>query len=146
MDDQNDEYTFSWTGPNSFTSTMEDIDDLMIGCYELYVVNIETGCSLDTIICVDDLTDVLSTEHQSIVQLYPNPVNDLLFIEFNDFIQEYLEIEFISITGRAFAKVKKQQGEKIVVFQTGEFPAGYYTLRIKGYGPRQTLMLRMIRL
>ncbi len=42
-------YTFSWTGPNGFTSTSEDITGLAEGTYNLTVID-ENGCTASRII------------------------------------------------------------------------------------------------
>ena len=67
----NDPYTFEWTGPNDFTSDMEDLEMLLPGTYQLNITD-ENGCSYpvtafvpeveasdftignDTIICEDE--------------------------------------------------------------------------------------------
>lgn len=38
-------YTYSWTGPNSFTSTDQDITDLCAGSYNVFITDPTTGCT-----------------------------------------------------------------------------------------------------
>ena len=73
-------YEYFWSGPNLFFSNSEDIYDLEIGCYSLELINTQNYCTLDTVICVDDLTDAGGWMVNDIL-LYPNPFTDKLMVE-----------------------------------------------------------------
>lgn len=45
-------YTFTWTGPNSFSSNSEDINQLLSGSYNLHIDD-NNGCGYDNVIVVN---------------------------------------------------------------------------------------------
>ena len=45
-------FTYSWTGPNGFTSTSEDISGLKNGNYKITVTDVQSGCTLQKTIVV----------------------------------------------------------------------------------------------
>ena len=46
------DYLYSWTGPNSFTSTSKNIENLNVGTYEVTVID-KLGCTLKRTIIID---------------------------------------------------------------------------------------------
>ena len=51
----NSSLTYSWTGPNLFTSNMQDISSLIAGSYEIVITD-QNGCTfVDTVILKDPL-------------------------------------------------------------------------------------------
>jgi gliding motility-associated-like protein len=50
-------YTFSWAGPNGFTSSDQDISDLEEGCYTLTVTD-DNGCVKTAEICITSVPSV----------------------------------------------------------------------------------------
>ena len=46
------DYLYSWTGPNSFTSTSKSIVNLNVGTYEVTVID-KLGCTLKRTIIID---------------------------------------------------------------------------------------------
>ena len=52
--------TYSWTGPNNFTSTNEDITNLSAGSYNL-VITSDGGCGLDTTVLVTEPAALTAT-------------------------------------------------------------------------------------
>lgn len=52
--------TFSWTGPNAFVSTSEDISALETGSYTVIVTDPTSGCTATSIIAVGDATPTIS--------------------------------------------------------------------------------------
>ncbi len=62
----NPDYGFEWSGPDSFTSSSEDLINLAAGDYTLTITD-DLGCSLDTLISLNEPTvlevlDLLSTD------------------------------------------------------------------------------------
>lgn len=50
-------YSFSWTGPNNFSSQNQSIFDLVdAGCYDLLITDSQSGCTKLTTICIQDLS------------------------------------------------------------------------------------------
>jgi subtilisin-like proprotein convertase family protein len=146
MDDPEGSYDFFWKGPNDYSSDQEDIEDLGVGCYELKVLNLDSGCELDTIICVDDLTSILSGLTSEEVYIYPNPVNDRLYLDFQDQSGEILQVELIDITGKVSYKVEKPASEQRLEIRTDIFPEGLYALRVSGDSLKKNLVIRIVKL
>jgi hypothetical protein len=73
-------YVIQWSGPDDFSAETLDIDSLDIGCYNIIVTHIETECTFDTTICVDDFTSTNNIKQDIEVELFPNPSNGQLTI------------------------------------------------------------------
>lgn len=94
-------YTYSWTGPNGFTSDDLDIDSLEIGCYTLVITQLETGCTRDTTICVHDLTNLLLHEaREELVVVYPNPAKDRITILLNSSFNPKARLQITDLNGK----------------------------------------------
>ncbi len=55
--------TYSWTGPNDFTSTNEDITNLFAGSYNLIITS-DAGCGLDTTVLVTEPAALTATTNE----------------------------------------------------------------------------------
>ncbi len=53
-------YNLSWTGPNGFTSTTDNLSDLTAGCYDLTVID-ANACEASASVCIDE-PDALDIE------------------------------------------------------------------------------------
>lgn len=93
-------YTYSWTGPNGFTSTNEDPSGLESGDYDVTVTD-ANGCVYQTSIFVDSQLGIL--ENGFAFTIYPNPSNGQINIELLNF-NEIVEIELLDVTGRLIMK------------------------------------------
>ncbi|MBL6449432.1 gliding motility-associated C-terminal domain-containing protein [Fulvivirga sp. 29W222] len=60
-------FTYSWTGPNGFTSTSEDISTLEDGTYDITVTDTNTGCTATTSIVVNDATVAVTITTDNVV-------------------------------------------------------------------------------
>jgi hypothetical protein len=75
-------YDYSWTGPNGFTSTSEDLTDLFSGTYLVTVTDIN-GCILDTTVT---LTEPSGLSQTAVVSIFPNGDNISCFGASDGFI------------------------------------------------------------
>lgn len=66
-------YTFSWTGPNGFTSTDEDPTGLEAGTYDVTITD-DNGCTTTVQVIVGTQVSVYEQDGLAI-NLYPNPSN-----------------------------------------------------------------------
>ncbi len=89
------------------------IDDL-----ELWAINIEAP--------------LLVTNNTSHFSVYPNPANDNLNIEFNEFIDN-MEIRLINPLGQILLS-EDYTNSKTMSLNCENIPAGYYTLNISSPG------------
>ncbi|MBN4062501.1 T9SS type A sorting domain-containing protein, partial [Bacteroidales bacterium AH-315-I05] len=87
-------FTYSWTGPNSFTATTEDISALQAGTYYVTVTNTSNGCGKtgNTTITepaaftsqgetLTEINEPIETATQNVrLNVYPNPTNGVVNI------------------------------------------------------------------
>ena len=77
-------YTYSWSGPDAFTSSDEDLNGLAGGTYTLVITD-TNDCTASIEVVVDDLIDGVREMNGSWeVTAYPNPTADLLWLETSD--------------------------------------------------------------
>ena len=97
-------YSFNWTGPSAFYSSLQNLSNLKKGCYYLTVTDANDCIATTDSACVDDLrTGVSSVESNMELKLYPNPANDILYLKYNkDAVSNPggLKIEILTISGR----------------------------------------------
>jgi hypothetical protein len=126
-------YAFEWTGPNGFSANTEDIESLEAGCFSLTMTHLETNCSIDTIICVQDLTSVfgpLNTENY--ISFFPNPANSSITIVFNDEMAGEFLIMVIDPEGRTIFKKCNELTEYQTTINVSSLNPGIYSLVIEG--------------
>jgi hypothetical protein len=123
-------YAYSWTGPNAFTSSLQNPGNLEKGCYYLTVTDANDCIATADSACVDDLrTGVLSIENKMELKLYPNPANDILYLKYNkDAVSNPggLKIEILSVSGRV-VKIRENIADKIDISYLDE---GIYFINI----------------
>ncbi len=104
-------YTFGWTGPNSFLSTSKNIDNLEAGCYTLTVTD-ANGCTLvsDEICIEDKRTAVEEIENDNDFQIYPNPAKNHIniFNKNSDFANSVEKIEIFDSSGLKVLEKNKE--------------------------------------
>jgi len=92
-------YTFSWTGPNGFTESTEDISGLEGGTYSVTITD-DNGC----VIAVNNIQVVsfvnLNELEDALFTVYPNPTNGIVNVELKNPNADALSIQVTDITGR----------------------------------------------
>ncbi len=74
-------YIYEWTGDNDFYSAEQNLNNLSIGEYQLKVMD-ANGCETSPlIITMDALTNIEEVKELSDIQIFPNPVKDILQIQ-----------------------------------------------------------------
>ena len=114
-------YTYSWTGPNGYSSTEEDISGLAPGLYTVIIADTNGCTSFPGPIEILDQT--VSTNHVANLnaRVYPNPANEQLIIDIDNISS--FQLELMSLDGRT---MKVWDGERIL--EIGDIPAGIYVL------------------
>jgi len=79
-------FTYSWTGPNGFSATSQDVFDIEIGDYTVVVTD-ENGCDTSKTFTVE-LTGVEDLTNGGL-KLFPNPSSSLITIQSNQTITDY---------------------------------------------------------
>ncbi len=105
IDNTSRAYGIEWIGMNglNFQSNEEDIDSLEAGCYQLTVWDSILGCSIDTIICIEDKTTVINDIYfnNNLVNIYPNPANNMIFFKTTDNSSNIKYIEILDSSGKS---------------------------------------------
>lgn len=79
-------FTYAWTGPDGFTASTEDINDIEIGDYTLIATD-ANGCS-DTMVFTVDLTGLTNLGSEGF-KLYPNPASESITISSTNILSTY---------------------------------------------------------
>jgi len=112
----------SHTWPESFS----DVPINIIGNYPGHNALFPYGYSSSFTIGVDELS---ANEYE--IQVFPNPVEDNLYIKFST--SEPLTINIFDITGRVLLRENKQSDETISI-GVGDFKPGIYIVTVSGEG------------
>ena len=125
-------YTFSWEGPDGYSSTSEDIFNLIEGCYHLVVTNAQ-NCTRDTTICLTNTTGThqYRDEKPSLVCI-PNPAEDRMTALLTARNSTPLEWILSDISG----KILLYEHENTAVFspEVSGLKNGLYVLTVKFSG------------
>jgi lysyl endopeptidase len=90
-------YSYAWTGPNSFSSSLEDLTGLNAGMYSVTVTD-ANGCSYN-VAGIEVLSTVGIGENSIEFSIYPNPSNGIFNIQLNNSGNE-VKIDIVDVTGR----------------------------------------------
>lgn len=93
-------YDFFWTGPNDYTGTTQNPNDLEAGNYSLTVTD-ANGCTnvfAATVDFVSSVRNIRSNTH--LISLAPNPGNDLFTILLPEHLSGEWQVQCVSADGR----------------------------------------------
>ncbi len=94
-------YTYSWTGPNGFTSTAANLSNLTaLGTYNVTVSD-QNGCS-DSQSFVLDYVGLEETTQAVTVKCYPNPAKELINFEVSEDVKA---IQILDFTGKVISEI-----------------------------------------
>jgi len=124
-------YSYSWSGPNGFTSTNEDISGLESGNYTVTITD-ANGCTFQRAdIFVDSQLGLF--ENGFAFTIYPNPSNGIFNVQLLNF-EDAVQIQILDVTGRlvfdkqyesqslfSFDLTDKADGTYFVTLSSGEF-------------------------
>lgn len=101
-----------------------------------YACIITNGCAVDTTDCVSITvqTTAVDSEFKSMTKVFPNPVNDMLYIDSNEKIQS---LKIFSATGQLMY-VANQETKSI---NTASYPSGIYFIQINTTNNVQSIKL-----
>tara|TARA_B100001287_G_scaffold49012_1_gene38053 strand:+ start:3109 stop:6105 length:2997 start_codon:yes stop_codon:yes gene_type:complete len=119
-------YSFTWTGPQNFSSSSEDLINLTSGVYQVTIID-DNGCESDEFqINVDSHLSV-NENHLDAFNVFPNPSNGEFFITFKKAVKEKIDIRVFDLTGRVvyFSSIKDVKDFKINLL---DIQAGVYFL------------------
>jgi len=69
---------------------------------------------------------------EELLSIYPNPVDELLFISYKSSVDQNIIIEIVAITGRLFFREKNlvKAGENVLSVSLGDYSEGIYLIRV----------------
>lgn len=118
-------YTYSWTGPNGFTSTSQDLTGLEGGDYQVTITD-DNGCTFTTTFTVESGVGIYTNQLIDL-SIYPNPTKGELNIVFASSIDATITV--YSSVGQKLLEVSNF-GEANLVLNLDEFSTGVYLVKI----------------
>lgn len=117
-------FTFSWTGPNGFTSTLEDLTGLEAGFYIVTITDAES-CAITAEEI--EVISVLGVGKNKIeFAIYPNPVDDILTVTLSN--EE--EVEFILFDNTGKVVLKQQLTQLTNTINLSILSEGIYVVKL----------------
>ncbi|MFT4601372.1 MAG: lysyl endopeptidase [Arenicella sp.] len=127
-------YTYSWSGPNSFTSTSEDITGLEAGNYTVTITD-ANGCTFQRVdIVVDSQLGVF--ENGFAFTIYPNPAAGEFNVQLLNF-EDAVQVQVVDVTGRLILDTQFE-GQSLFVIDLTDKADGTYFVNISSGDYRTT--------
>lgn len=122
-------YTYSWTGPNGFTATSQDISGLDEGEYTVVVAD-DNGCDTSRLFLVEPngIGDVAG----NYLSIYPNPANEYVMVESKS---ELTAIRILDLLGNVVS-TQETSGTNVEV-DTQALSNGIYMLEATSNGSKR---------
>ena len=127
-------YTYSWTGPNGFTATTKDIDNLSEqGTYYLTVTDV-FGCEGKDTCVVAGIVPVFDIDNSASIRMYPNPNQGKFILSIENSDIENYNISVLNLLGQEVYSLKSvSNGENN--FDLSHLKKGVYVLKLSNaYG------------
>ncbi len=119
-------FTYSWTGPNGYTSTDEDLTGLVGGTYDVTVTD-ANGCTTTDSYTVNSFVGLVDLEAMSF-NLYPNPNNGAFNIEMSNPNGDEYTFTVKDIAGRVVHT--ETMNTESLSFDLGDAANGTYMLTV----------------
>ena len=125
IDGGSGDYSFSWTKEGINISNQQNIDNLLPGCYNVFI---EDSCNtkLDSTICIKDITSTIYNDIISQIEIYPNPANKI--INLNLFGNQFDKYEIVNMSGEILSSSKLINSKKTI--DISKFKSGLYILKL----------------
>ncbi len=95
--------SYLWSQGDTSQTLLVDTTNFIIGTNQISIIvtDSNTCVASDTIvITIDDCAAIKENTNLNLAQIYPNPVKDRLFVEFNELGQDKMMLSIISIEGK----------------------------------------------
>ena len=131
-------YTFSWTGPNGFSSSDEDIINLAPGEYCVTVTDQYCGIAALCVLVEEEVaTGMQADQNMPSLEVFPNPFSGDFNVELNLPTEGSYTFYLTDAGGKVvFSQYKKLgSGKNTLHFDLKEvLPSGSYELMMRGEG------------
>ncbi len=125
-------FSYEWKGPDDFTGNNLNLYGLnTAGCYTLTVKDTLIDCSIDTTICIKDLTGVSDIATNSIIKIYPIPASENVILDFSEIKYSEAVIEIFKFSGSKIYTIKNKSNKRFLNISLQSIPTGIYYLKIK---------------
>ncbi len=123
-------YTFLWTRDLVVLGTDEDLMNLPPGGGIICKITDRNGCEF--IIKDIEIPEVVSVSNSGSgsFQLYPNPVKDVLILNFKKNADPGMKLELHDMQGRSIKFEKKMMNQQSLKIDVSQLPPGVYFLKI----------------
>lgn len=121
-------YLINWTGPNGFTSKMEDIDNLVAGTYTVTVTDNYCGTASSTVTVKDFITNIDELSAEQIL-LFPNPALTEVQLSFPDSFKNY-QLKIVNALGETMQE-KNNLAVSFLTLDVTLLRAGIYFIEIR---------------
>ena len=124
-------YSLQWSFNGAPFSNSEDLNGLADGQYVLSVVD-DNGCMLlSGTVVVDQLNSTLDPVLDRFIELYPNPVSDKLFIQFDLPSLSEVSIDVFDLNGRLVMPATSDYfAKKTIALDVDALATGIYIVRL----------------
>ncbi len=123
--------TYSWTGPNGYTSTQANITGLCVGTYTLCVTDANgcTRCQPSTVNFTTGLTTI--SETTGILTVYPDPANEFCNISAGFSEAQQGTIRITNCVGELMQETAFESTTKLVTqIDLSMFVTGFYVISV----------------
>jgi hypothetical protein len=129
-------YEYSWVLDNTGISTIEDPTGLVSGFYQINILDANFCFGGQSEIFVDGTTSIQESLKHVKINLFPNPMNDILHIEFAELQDLSIQnIEILSNKGEKIRSIARQQNPLSVrKVEMSELAPGLYYVIIETDG------------
>ncbi len=125
-------YTYSWSTGDS-SQSINFNGSMGVGTYPVYLTltDTTTGCfNTDTLNITVQICAGISDVNSPKMEIFPNPVNDILNINLSDFSAAELEVNIISTTGQKLKTFKLYGNSNHALYLSG-LAKGTYIIEVK---------------
>lgn len=127
-------YTFQWTGPNGYSSSLEDISGLAPGTYCVTVSDLYCGIASMCVTVEEDIATAIEELPEASLQVFPNPFTKEFSIVFNTPSPGEYHFQIQDENGRLIWAEKKwlASGDQSIHFTLGlDISSGRYELTVQ---------------
>ncbi len=128
--------TYSWSGPNGFTSTSEDLTGLEAGLYTLTVTDAQGCTSIQSV----NILSQMNIEDLSVLdfEIFPNPSNGVFTMTFNNTTGKNIELIVLDMEGRKVYSEMVQGGVNRKEMNLEGLGAGNYLMQVNAGSYQRT--------